>query len=129
MSIKTRVIVIVLGLLLAACSSTSEREKYLALLAENRAATLNADLPIEMGALTILRANAKKSSIELMMLYNPEHPNASEANQILTHATEYFCQNDAITTNLKAGLSYQIMMRNPRGQLIANQNISFAHCH
>ncbi len=58
---------------LAGCSANAEREKNLELLAANRASILSSELPLEYGPLNIMRANAKGSTIELMMVYNTDH--------------------------------------------------------
>ncbi|WP_260259216.1 GspS/AspS pilotin family protein [Vibrio intestinalis] len=123
---------ILLAALIAAtavgCASNSDEQKQLELLANNRASILAAELPIEAGPLSIMRANAKGSTIEIMMVYNEEQKGAKSLNQVLSASKHYYCTNEDTKQNLAAGLSYRIKMRNSRGQLTADEFISEASC-
>jgi len=112
----------------AGCASNSDEQKQLELLANNRASILSAELPIEAGPLSIMRANAKGSTIEIMMVYNEEQKGAKSLNQVLSASKHYYCTNKDTKQNLAAGLSYRIKMRNSRGQLTADEFISEASC-
>lgn len=117
------------ALLLVGCSSGSaEKQRQLELLADNRASLLSSELPIEFGPLHILRATAKSTTIELMMIYNTDAENAKPTEQVLKTAINSFCGNSAIRTNLDVGLSYRIQMRSNRGQLMADQLVTQQTC-
>lgn len=113
---------------LAGCSSTAERDKNLGLLASNRASILNAELPLEHGPLNIMRATASGSVVEMMMVYNTDHPGAKPADQVLENSITSFCNNDDIRDNLDVGVSYRIKMRNTRGQLMVDQMVTEDNC-
>lgn len=115
-------------LLLAGCSSNAERQRHLELLASNRANLLAAELPLESGPLSIMRANAKGTTIEIMMVYNDDAPNSKPAQQVLRYSINSYCTSPDTKTNLDVGLSYRIKMRNNRGQLMADQFISEETC-
>ncbi|WP_159738817.1 GspS/AspS pilotin family protein [Vibrio atypicus] len=112
----------------AGCSSSAQKQKHLELLADNRAQLLSAELPLEVGALSIMRASAKGSVIEMMMVYNQDAQGAKPTTEVLKHSINTYCTNPAIKKNLDAGLSYRIKMRNSRGQLMADQLITLDTC-
>ncbi|XAW90412.1 GspS/AspS pilotin family protein [Vibrio sp. CDRSL-10 TSBA] len=114
--------------LLAGCSSTAEREKNLELLAANRASILSAELPLELGPLNMMRASSTGSVIEMMMVYNTDHPKAKPASQVLQNSIHSFCNDKDIRANLDVGLSYRIKIRNTRGQLMIDQMVTEKDC-
>ncbi len=119
--------VIASTLLLVGCSSGSaEKQRNLELLAGNRASLLSTELPLEFGPLNILRATAKGSTVELMMVYNTDANNAKPTEQVLQSAVSSFCANKDI--HLDIGISYRIQMRNTRGQLMADQLVTKESC-
>ncbi|EGR2392840.1 hypothetical protein FLL80_04485 [Vibrio cholerae] len=121
--------VIASTLLLVGCSSGSaEKQRNLELLAGNRASLLSTELPLEFGPLNILRATAKGSTVELMMVYNTDANNAKPTEQVLQSAVSSFCANKDIRSNLDVGISYRIQMRNTRGQLMADQLVTKDSC-
>ncbi|MDA0147816.1 GspS/AspS pilotin family protein [Vibrio sp. LaRot3] len=117
-----------IGASVMGCASNSDEQKQLELLANNRASILAAELPIEAGPLSIMRASAKGSTIEIMMVYNEEQKGAKSVPQVIANSKQYYCSNKDTKQNLAAGLSYRIKMRNSRGQLTADEFISEATC-
>lgn len=113
---------------LAGCSSNGERDKNLELLAANRASILGTELPLEYGPLNIMRVNAKGSTIEMMMVYNTDHPGAKPIDQVLQSSIHSFCNNSDIRANLDVGIGYRIKMRNSRGQLMVDQLVTKENC-
>ena len=128
MKISTWGVIALSGVLLAGCSSNSEREKTLEMIATNRAALLASELPLEYGPLHIMRANAKGSTIEMMMVYNNSAPNAKSTQEVLTNSEKAFCNNNTIMENLTTGISYRIKMRDSRGTLLVDQLITQETC-
>ncbi|MGL6027227.1 MAG: GspS/AspS pilotin family protein [Vibrio sp.] len=121
--------VLVSMLILAGCSSgAADKQRNLELLAGNRASLLATKLPLEAGPLNILRATAKGTSIELVMVYNDDAIDAKPTEQVLNHALNRFCTNNDTRSNLDVGLSYRIQMRNSRGQLMADQWVTKEFC-
>lgn len=112
---------------LAGCASNSD-QKHLELLASNRASVLSSELPLEAGPLSIMRANAKGTSIEIMMIYNQDQAGAKPIAQVMQQGVRYYCTNKDTTQNLEAGLSYRIKMRNTRGQLMYDEFITKDTC-
>nr|WP_238322185.1 GspS/AspS pilotin family protein [Vibrio mexicanus] len=121
-------IVLTLSSILVGCSSKSDEERQLELLAANRAGVLSAELPLEYGPLSILRANAKGSTIEIMMVYNDDARGAKPTNQVIQASVASYCGNPDVLRNLDMGLTYRIKMRNTRGQLMVDQFINKATC-
>ncbi|MDN3683461.1 GspS/AspS pilotin family protein [Vibrio sinaloensis] len=115
---------------LAGCSSSAQKQKkHLELLADNRAQLLSSELPLEAGPLSIMRASAKGTTIEIMMVYNQDAQGAKPTSAVLNYSINTYCSNPAIKkTNLDAGLTYRIKMRNTRGQLMADELISAQRC-
>ena len=121
--------IIGLVMIVAGCSSTSsEKQKQLELLAQNRANLLSAELPLESGPLSIMRANAKASTIEIMMVYNQDAPGAKDTRQVLKQSIHTYCSSPDTRNNLEVGLSYRIKMRNSRGQLMADELVTYDRC-
>ncbi len=114
--------------ILAGCSSNSDKQKNLELLADNRASLLSSELPLEYGPLNIMRANAKGTTIEMMMVYNADDRNAKPISQVLETSVKTFCSNKDTRANLDVGLSYRIKMRNARGQLMVDELITQQTC-
>ncbi|MCE0492716.1 GspS/AspS pilotin family protein [Vibrio salinus] len=123
-----RFIVIFLSLFIFACSSSSNEEKQLELLAMNRASLIEAELPIEVGPLHIMRASANKNIVEIMMIYNSDSKGAKPIKQVLAQSIHYYCSDKTTLTNLDIGLTYRIKMRNPRGQLMIDKIINKQTC-
>lgn len=120
-----------LGLLvmtLAGCSSNAEKQRNLELLAENRASVLSAELPLEAGPLSILRASASGTTIEIMMVYNTDARGAKPASQLLNQSINVYCTNPDTKANMEVGLSYRIKIRNTRGQLMIDELITSQRC-
>ncbi|NAW63232.1 type II secretion system pilot lipoprotein GspS-beta [Vibrio sp. V31_P5A7T61] len=115
-------------LLLAGCSSTADQQKHLELLAANRASVLNAELPIEQGPLTIMRASAKGIMIEMMMIYNNDQQGATPIDQVMQSSLQRFCSTPDIRANLDVGISYRFLVRNPRGQTMVDQSMTKSSC-
>lgn len=114
--------------LLFGCSSSSDNQRHLELLASNRANLLAAELPMEAGPLSIMRANAKSTTIEIMMVYNDEQKGAKPLVDVLRYSINSYCTNSDTKTNLEVGLSYRIKIRNSRGQLMADEFINQERC-
>lgn len=115
-------------LVTAGCSSNNDQQRQLELIAKNRASVLSAELPLEYGPLSIMQANAKGTTIEMMMIYNDDVKGAKSFQQVLNSSIKSYCGNQDVITNLEVGLSYRIKMRNSRGQLIVDQIINHATC-
>lgn len=113
---------------LAGCSSNAEKQRNLELLAENRASVLSAELPIEAGPLSILRASASGTTIEIMMVYNTDARGAKPASQLLNQSINVYCTNPDTKANMEVGLSYRIKIRNTRGQLMIDELITSQRC-
>ncbi len=114
--------------LLSGCSSSSDHQKNLELLADNRASLLSSELPLEYGPLNIMRANANGTTIEMMMVYNADDRNAKPVSQVLDTSIKSFCSSKDTRANLDVGLSYRIKMRNSRGQLMVDELITQQSC-
>lgn len=114
--------------LLAGCSSSAEKEKHLSLLADSRAGLLSAELPLESGPLSIMRATAKGSTIELMMVYNQDAKGAKPITEVFNRSVQTYCTANDTKNNLQVGLSYRIKMRNSRGQLLIDELITQQRC-
>ncbi|WP_100753075.1 GspS/AspS pilotin family protein [Vibrio salilacus] len=128
-SVKTSVLLAILVALLTGCSSAErEKQRHLAMVAENRASFLASELPIEAGPLSILRATAKQTTIEIMMVYNQEAKGAKPIAQVLKTSIRTYCDNPETKENLDVGLSYRIKIRNSRGQLMADEHITSQRC-
>ncbi|MCK6261866.1 GspS/AspS pilotin family protein [Vibrio sp. ZSDE26] len=116
------------SLVLFGCSSNAEQQRHLELLANNRASVLSAELPLEHGPLSIIRANAKGTTIEIMMVYNDDARGAKPVQQVMQMSVNSYCASPEVKSNLEVGLSYQIKIRNSRGQLMIDQLINNATC-
>lgn len=115
-------------MMLAGCSSNAEKQRNLELLAENRASVLSAELPLEAGPLSILRASASGTTIEIMMVYNTDARGAKPASQLLNQSINVYCTNPDTKANMEVGLSYRIKIRNTRGQLMIDELITSQRC-
>jgi len=121
--------IVILGTLIVGCSSaSSEKQKQLELLAKSRANLLSTELPLESGPLSIMRANAKGSTIEIMMVYNDDAKGAKPASQVLKQSIQTYCNTPDTKNNLEVGISYRIKMRNSRGQLMADELFTNQRC-
>ncbi|OAJ95578.1 GspS/AspS pilotin family protein [Vibrio bivalvicida] len=120
---------VALGTLIVGCSSaSSEKQKQLELLAQSRANLLSTELPLESGPLSIMRANAKGTTIEIMMVYNDDAKGARPTSQVLKQSIQTYCNTPDTKNNLEVGVSYRIKMRNSRGQLMADELITNQRC-
>ncbi|ANS85787.1 GspS/AspS pilotin family protein [Vibrio scophthalmi] len=119
---------LLLASFLMGCASDGNQQRQLELLASNRASLLAAELPLEAGPLSIMRASSKGTTIEIMMVYNQEQQGAKPLQQVLNTSITRYCTNKDTKANLDAGLSYRIKMRNSRGQLMADEFVSQETC-
>lgn len=127
--IKVTALLSMLVTLLVGCSSAEmEKQQHLSMVAENRANLLASELPIELGPLSILRATANQTTIEIMMVYNQDAKGAKPIGQVLNTSILAYCNNPDTKKNLDVGLSYRIKMRNSRGQLMADEIITSQRC-
>ncbi|KHA60533.1 hypothetical protein NL53_10715 [Vibrio variabilis] len=110
------------------CSSNAQQQRNLELLADNRAQLLSSELPLEVGPLSVMRASASGTTIELMMVYNQDQAGAKPTSAVLKHSINTYCTNPSIRGNLNAGLTYRIKIRNTRGQLMADELVSAQTC-
>jgi hypothetical protein len=113
---------------LAGCSSNSSHEQQLALLAQNRAGVISAELPLESGPLSIMRAKATANVITIMMIYNHDAQGAKPIEDVMKQSIKSYCSQAEIRSNLDLGLVYRIEMRNARGKLMVDQVISKQTC-
>ncbi|MFM2589607.1 GspS/AspS pilotin family protein [Vibrio sp. TBV020] len=115
--------------IVAGCSSASaEKQRHLEMLADSRANLLASELPLEHGPLSIMRANSKGTTIEIMMVYNQDAPGAKDTKQVLKQSIHTYCSSPDTRNNLEVGLSYRIKMRNSRGQLMADELVTYDRC-
>ncbi|EEX92010.1 hypothetical protein VIA_002654 [Vibrio orientalis CIP 102891 = ATCC 33934] len=98
------------------------------MLADSRANLLASELPLEHGPLSIMRASSKGTTIEIMMVYNQEAPGAKPTAQVLKQSIHTYCSSPDTKNNLEVGLSYRIKMRNSRGQLMADELVTYDRC-
>jgi len=75
-----------------------------------------------------MRATAKGTTIEMMMVYNADDKNAKPVTQVMQSSIQTFCSDKNIKANLEVGLSYRIKMRNTRGQLMVDETITQQTC-
>ncbi|WP_428774245.1 GspS/AspS pilotin family protein [Vibrio sp.] len=115
-------------LLAAGCSSGAEKQRQLEMVASSRANLLASNLPIERGPLSIMRANAYGSTIEIMMIYNEDAPTAKPTRQLLQASLNQYCSSDDIKNALEVGVTYRLKIRNSRGQLIIDQVVDQNAC-
>ncbi|MCL9782035.1 GspS/AspS pilotin family protein [Vibrio sp. S4M6] len=116
-------------LALSGCASKSEQQqRQLELIASNRAGVLSAELPLEYGPLSIMRASANGTTIEIMMVYNQDGKGAKPFKEVIHNTINSYCVTPEITRNLDVGITYRIKMRNSRGQLMVDQMITKKTC-
>ncbi|MGY0613743.1 GspS/AspS pilotin family protein [Vibrio sp. FJH11] len=113
---------------LAGCTSSSEKQRQLELLASNRAGVLSAGLPLEYGPLKIMRVSSNQNVIEMMMIYNDTAAGAKPLTQVLNSSIYTFCHKPDIRDQINMGLMYRVKIRNTRGQLMADELISEQRC-
>lgn len=113
-------------IILAGCTSSSDKQRQVEAIASHRAKILSNELPIEHGPLTIMQARAKANVVELMMIYNGD--NAIPPKQLMDKSLAYYCSNNEVKANLEHGVIYDIKMRSPRGQLLFEKVISLESC-
>ncbi|MGL6313699.1 GspS/AspS pilotin family protein [Vibrio sp. WXL103] len=123
---KTLLIALITAL--AGCASSNDKQQQLELLASNRASLLAAELPIEQGPLSIMRASSRGSTIEIMMIFNDDAPGTVTTQQLLNNSMAQYCFNENVRRNLDVGLSYRLKIRNSRGQLIVDQMVDASQC-
>ena len=109
------------------CSSSGE-QRQLEMLAQSRASVIAGELPMEVGPLSILRANSKGTMIEIMMVYNQDATGAKPIQHVLETSIKSYCADEETKNNLDVGISYRIKMRNTRGQLMIDQIVSKKTC-
>ncbi len=98
-------------------------------MASNRAGMLSAGVPLEQGPLKIMRVSSNKNVIEMMMIYNDGALGAKPLNQVMSSSVYTFCHSPDIREQLEMGLLYRVMVRNTRGQLVADELISTQSCN
>lgn len=113
---------------LAGCTSSSEKQRQLELLASNRAGVLSAGLPLEYGPLKIMRVSSNQNVVEMMMIYNDTAAGAKPLTQVLNSSIYTFCHKPDICDQINMGLMYRVKIRNTRGQLMADELISEQRC-
>lgn len=113
---------------LAGCTSSSEKQRQLELLASNRAGVLSAGLPLEYGPLKIMRVSSNQNVVEMMMIYNDTAAGAKPLTQVLNSSIYTFCHKPDIRDQINMGLMYRVKIRNTRGQLMADELISEQRC-
>ncbi|MGF1778746.1 GspS/AspS pilotin family protein [Vibrio nomapromontoriensis] len=129
--LKSRVIWLSLAAItsLAGCSSKGDDEqRQLEMLAQSRASILSSGLPIEHGPLSIMKASASKGTVEIMMLYNTDARGAKPIDEVLHNSMNFYCTDREVKANLDLGLTYRIMMRNTRGQMMVDQMVTKQYC-
>ncbi|KJY83260.1 hypothetical protein TW81_09630 [Vibrio galatheae] len=126
--LKATAVVLFAALAVGCASTSTDNQKQLELLAQSRANLLSTELPLESGPLSIMRASAKGSTIEIMMVYNDDAKGAKPTAQVLNNSIQTYCQATETRNNLDVGISYRIKMRNSRGQLMADELITKQRC-
>lgn len=114
--------------MIAGCSSSAEKQRHLEMLATSRANLLASALPLKRGPLSIMRASAKGTTIEIIMLYNQDAPSAKPTSQLLKQSIHTYCNSPDTRNNLEVGLSYRLQVRNSRGQLAADELVTYDRC-
>ncbi|MCG7496060.1 GspS/AspS pilotin family protein [Vibrio sp. Of7-15] len=111
----------------AGCASPErEKQQALELLAQKRANLLAKEVPVEFGPLSIMKARAKGSVVEIMMI---DSGNGSiSTKQMVETSVKSYCTDMEVRPLLEEGLSYRIMVRNARGQLQVDQFITSQTC-
>lgn len=112
---------------IAGCASPErEKQQALELLAKKRADMLTKDIPLEFGPLSIMRARAKGSVVELMMI---DSGNGSiSAKEMVEASVKSYCTDAEVRPLIEEGLSYRIQVRNARGQLQIDKFITSQTC-
>ncbi|MEF1290628.1 GspS/AspS pilotin family protein [Vibrio sp. M260118] len=129
LSLPKSIVIASLAIITLGCSSgAAQKQKQLELLAQSRANLLANELPIESGPLSIMRANAQGTTIEIMMVYNDDAKGARPTTQVLNRSLKTYCTSTDTKNNLDVGISYRIKMRNSRGQLMADELITSQRC-
>ncbi len=113
--------------LLVGCASSNDSKTQINLIAQHRASVLSTSLPLEFGALNIMKAHAKSGVVELLMIYNHEQGKIS-AQQLTNNAIKYYCSSHEVKTALEQGVLYRLKLRNTRGQLIIDQLVGIEQC-
>ena len=125
---KLKIILAILATtIITGCSSSGE-QRQLEMLAHSRASVIAAELPMEVGPLSIIRANSKGTMIEIMMVYNQDAPGAKPIQHVLKTSIQSYCSDEETKSNLDVGLTYRIKMRNTRGQLMVDQIVAKQTC-
>ncbi|MDN3609737.1 GspS/AspS pilotin family protein [Vibrio ostreicida] len=115
--------------ILSGCASQeTQKQRELELLASSRATLLSSELPMEAGPLSIMRASAKGTMIEIMMVYNQDANGAKPLKQVMQGSINSYCTTPDTRNNLDVGLSYRLKMRNSRGQLMVDEVITSKNC-
>ncbi|WP_070965216.1 GspS/AspS pilotin family protein [Vibrio sonorensis] len=125
---KKWILFALISITLVGCSSTASEQRQLELIAANRASLLSAELPMEVGPLNIMRANAKGTSIEMMMVYNQDQRGAKPLTALMQHSINSYCTNPDTRANLDVGITYRLKVRNSRGQLMVDQLVNKQSC-
>ena len=129
LNIIRKISVITFVILIVGCSSAaSQKQKYLEMVAKNRASLLASELPLESGPLSIMRANSKGNIIEIMMVYNDDAKGAKPTASLLSQSLNTYCNNKDTKANLDLGIHYRIKIRNSRGQLMADELVTPQKC-
>jgi hypothetical protein len=113
--------------LLAGCASSNDKQSQIELIAQHRVSVLSAGLPLEFGALNVMKASSKGSVIEILMLYNQDQGKIAP-QELMHNAVRYYCSSNEVKTNLEQGVRYRLMLRNARGQLIVDQAVGIETC-
>lgn len=113
---------------LTGCTSNDEKNRQLELLASNQSEILSKSIPIEYGALKILRVSSNENIVSMLMIYNDKGHSEKEIYQIITSSVKTYCNTSLIRKKMDLGLVYKIEIRNPRGKLITSELISNESC-
>ncbi|MBD1556953.1 type II secretion system pilot lipoprotein GspS-beta [Vibrio sp. S9_S30] len=114
--------------LFAGCASSDNKQSQIELIAQHRASVLSAGLPVEVGALNIMKAEAKFGVVELLMIYNQDQGKIAP-QELMNNAIKYYCSSNEVKAALDQGVRYRLMLRNTRGQLIIDQVVGLEQCN
>ncbi|MBL4830621.1 MAG: type II secretion system pilot lipoprotein GspS-beta [Aliivibrio sp.] len=123
---KTILISSLISMLVGCASAETEKRQQLEGLAKYRAGILASDLPIEMGAITMIQAKAKHSTVELHFLEANE--GKISLQKLVDTSENTYCNDQEIRPLLSQGISYRIIVRSNRGQLKVDHQITEQTC-
>ena len=100
---------------LSACSSDTNSEGELKMLADYRASKLASVVPLKMGTMTLMQVISKKETVQLVFI--DEAGNNALTRTIIDTSINAYCKDKEVRSVLEQGVKYQYIVRNSRGQI------------